>query len=717
MSTLTSIIHTGLTALQASQSGLKVAAQNVANANTPGYVRTEIHFSPLNQWGTASGVDFGVITRAADRFLAAASFTAEAMRGGADARAELLARAQSSFGDPTQDTSLFASFDKVWDAFVELGVDPSSALRRDGAVSALQSLFTHIGAVSQDVQALISEADERVAAAVVEAQDLIDQIAALNKEIRLTKNAGADASAVENEQSALIDKLSALMDIRVAPVLEGGVHVRTAGGAQLVGEEAAAISYTASGVPFAAHTAISYAVGQGAPSNLEAFLQSGEIKGLIDVRDGELRQLAESLGGLAAELADALNAAHNENVSYPPAGELVGRQTGLLASDALNFSGETIIGVVDSDGVLAQRLTIDLDAGLITAESPAGSFAFSNTIASLTSALDLALGAASTGGDADFTAGRLSLSVGNGGGLVVQQSATDPSARAGRGFAHFFGLNDLAARETPLFFESGGAASDAHGLLAGGEMSFVVTTASGRVAATPTLAIAGALTNPGSSWNNLVAALNDATTGLGQYATFSYDSSVGRIGWTAKPGFELALSGDTTARGATGVSVSSLFGLGPQAGAARAVEIAVDSDIAADPALLAVARPNLSAAIGDVVIEAGDNRGANALAAARDASRQFTASGVMTAQTTSLSVYVSRFAGAVGRLASDAERASAGAAALSLAAADRRAQVEGVSIDDELVRMTTFQNAYAAASRLIQAAAEMYEILVNLGRY
>jgi len=717
MSSLSSIIHTGLTALQASQAGLQVATQNIANANTEGYVRTEVNFTPLTQWGAASGVAFGAVTRAADRFLAAASFSAQSTLGGAQARSEFLARAQSTFGDPASDTSLFASFDKVWDAFIELGVDPSSALRRDQAVSSLETLFSHIRSASEDIQALISEADERVSAAVSEAQSLINQIEALNKEIRLTRSSGADATAVENAQSAVIDKLSLLLDIRVSPVAEGGVHVRTSGGAQLVGEKAATISYTASGVPFAPYSAISYSVGDGAPSNLEPFLQGGEIKGLIDARDGELRQLAESLGGLAASLADALNAAHNENASFPAVSELVGRQTGLLSTDALNFTGEAVIGIVDSGGSLRQRLTIDFDAGAVIAEDPAGSFAFSNTIGSLASALDLALGAAAPSGDAAFANGRLSLTVDGGGGIVIQQSQTDPSARLGRGFSHFFGLNDIAARDTPLFFETGGAASDPHGLLAGGALDFLVTGASGRVVAEPSLAISGALTAAGSSWTSLVAALNDPTTGLGQYATFSYDTTEGRLAWTPKTGFAVALTGDTTSRGDTSVSASSLFGLGPQAGAARAVEINVADAIASDPARLAVARPDLSAAIGDKIIEAGDNRGANALAQARNTSRQFAANGVMSQQTASLSTYVSRFAGAVGRLSADAERAAAGAQALSTAAADRRSQVEGVSIDDELVRMTTFQNAYAAASRLIQAANEMYAILLQLGRY
>ena len=101
------------------------------------------------------------------------------------------------------------------------------------------------------------------------------------------------------------------------------------------------------------------------------------------------------------------------------------------------------------------------------------------------------------------------------GGVVVQQDSADPSARAGRGFSHFFGLNDLVARQTPLFFENGTQGADAHGLNAGGEMIFQVRDSAGRIIANRTVSISGALANPGASWDDLIAELNAVGTGVG----------------------------------------------------------------------------------------------------------------------------------------------------------------------------------------------------------
>ncbi|HVY83796.1 MAG TPA: flagellar hook-associated protein FlgK [Caulobacterales bacterium] len=712
---LNSVMLSGLSALNAAQSGIRVASQNIANANTPGYVRTEMTLSPLTNLGGGSGVDVTGIKRAADRFLATASYIAEGNKGAAAARADILARAQQSFGDPTSDTSMFGDLDRFWSALSELNVDPSSTLRRDDAIGALQETYAQIHQVGTDVQSLIAEADQRIGESVSEVQDLIDRISKLNDEIQLTKRSGADASGAENAQSALIDQLSGIIDVRASPLAEGGVHVRTSGGALLVGEAPAKLSYTPNTAPFGSHGTISFNADQGAQANLEPYITGGELGGLLQVRDQDLPQLAEALGGFAGALGDALNEVHNDNASSPAVGSLSGRQTGLLSTDSLNFTGKSIVAITDSNGALKQRLTIDFDAGTITGEAPAATYNFANTIGAFTTALNTAMSAATPSGSASFSGGQMSLNVGNGGGIVVQQDATTPSARAGRGFSHFFGLNDIVSRPTPMFFENGLKSTDALGLNAGGQLDFQVKDSAGRVVGTRSIAITGALAAPSATWGDLVTALNANGTGLGGYGSAALDPNTGQLAISDASGFHISLMNDSTVRGATGVSVSSLNGLSQTATAARAVEVDVNSAIAADPGRLAVGRPDMTTAIGDQLIEAGDNRGANALADARDKPRQFPAAGFLLGQNTSLTLYAARLGGEAGRLASDAQRDSDGSEAVATAASDRRAQVEGVSLDDELMKMTVYQNAYAAAARVIQAATEMLDVLMTMG--
>ena len=55
-------------------------------------------------------------------------------------------------------------------------------------------------------------------------------------------------------------------------------------------------------------------------------------------------------------------------------------------------------------------------------------------------------------------------------------------------------------------------------------------------------------------------------------------------------------------------------------------------------------------------------------------------------------------------------------AALYQEASARRSAVEGVNMDEELVLMTTYQQAFNASARLIQAASEMYDTLIGMMR-
>jgi len=727
MTGLNTALLAGLSGMRTSQTGLRVASQNIANANTPGYVRTEVHLqgATLNLGG---GVQVSSISRAANQFLARASYLAEAAVGAASARSEVLDRAQGAFGDPTGETTLFNTLDSVWSSLTEVAVDPSSTLRRSEVITTLESTFTELRKVASDIQALIAETDQRISEALGQAQSLLDRIGSLNTEIRNAAGPTGEASAAENAQAGLIDELSGILDINVTRGADGGVQIRTSGGALLLGSEPATLAYQPNSAPYAPHGLISFNTQLGDSGNLEPYIRSGEIAGLIRARDEDLIGIAEALGGFSSALADTLNVVHNENAAYPAASELNGRNTGLLATDSLNFTGVAIVGVVDVDNTLAQRLTIDFNAGTITGENPAAVYNFTNVIGDAGTAgtfvaqLNAALGASSPAGSADFVDGQLQIHVGPSAGLVVQQDTPDPSvsgdtatpsARAGRGFAHFFGLNDIVTRPTPMFFETGLVATDVHGLQAGGEMSYEIRDSSGRLVGSRTVSITPPLSNAGSTWGDLVTALNANGTGVGGYGSFGF--SGGQLKFTPTAGYELKLLNDSTSRGNTGISVSSLHGYSQYSTAGRAMEADVNTEISANPGLLALGRPNMHAEIGDSFIEGGDNRGASALLEQRDATRSFVAAGSIGVQTTSISLYASRLGSVAGRLASDAENSAVGAKAVSAAAADRRGEAEGVNLDDELVRMTVFQNSYAAAARVIQAATDMLDILISLG--
>jgi flagellar hook-associated protein 1 FlgK len=75
--------------------------------------------------------------------------------------------------------------------------------------------------------------------------------------------------------------------------------------------------------------------------------------------------------------------------------------------------------------------------------------------------------------------------------------------------------------------------------------------------------------------------------------------------------------------------------------------------------------------------------------------------------------FVSSLGGDVGRLAAEASSDKETAEGFKAEADARRANIEGVNLDEELVKLTSFQQAYSAAARMIRAVDEMYQTLLQ----
>ena len=74
----------------------------------------------------------------------------------------------------------------------------------------------------------------------------------------------------------------------------------------------------------------------------------------------------------------------------------------------------------------------------------------------------------------------------------------------------------------------------------------------------------------------------------------------------------------------------------------------------------------------------------------------------------SIARYASDLSGDIGARAAAAKTRSESAAAIQTEALARQSSVEGVNLDEELVNMTTYQQAFNASARMVQAAKELF---------
>jgi flagellar hook-associated protein 1 FlgK len=215
--------------------------------------------------------------------------------------------------------------------------------------------------------------------------------------------------------------------------------------------------------------------------------------------------------------------------------------------------------------------------------------------------------------------------------------------------------------------------------------------------------------------SDLINTLNSAGTGVGLYGSFALDAQGGLSFTGTQPqNAQLSVVSDNTQRGAGGPSISALFGLGTAARSARAGVFQVKPSVSSNPMTLPFGTLNLGVAAGQPAITPGDGSGALALSQAGQKSALLKAAGSLGNVTMTLQDYAAQFGGSIGRDAANADSLATSAKAVQAEADAKRQSVEGVNIDEELINLTTFQNAYSANARMIQATKDVFDVLIGI---
>ena len=701
---INSILNIGTSGLNAAQARLKIVADNIANVDTPGYVRKLADQTAYQSNGVGAGVDIARIRRATNAFLQAAAYAAAAGLGKANIRSEQIDRAQSLFGDPTANQNYFKQLDGIYADFNSLAASPTDGLKKSGAVTNITNFLNESRSIYTSLQAIQSDADAQLKTNVETINGLLVDIDKLNAEIRAGTTTNADVTGSLNAQGVLIKRLSALMDIRVSNVPQGGVSILGGDSLNLVGTNGpASLAYVPKGNGFGDITVTEAA---GAPKSLVDRMTSGEMIGLIQLRDKELPSVMNQLGQLVSQATEALNKAHNASSTVPALQALSGRNTGLdLATGISGFTGTTTIAVMNNTtNLIDKSVKIDFTAGTITVGAGAPTnFTPANFLATLNTALG-------TDATASFANNALSLSAATGKGIAIADDATTPATKAGKGFSQFFGLNDLIQSSGISTYDTGLTNASDPGFTAGKVLSLRLSDPNGQ-----TLADVNITTPAGTTMASLLAAMNDPNTGVGKYGSYALDS-VGQLRFTplGTAAVSVSVQADTTTRGAGTPSISQLFGIGDNQRASRLFGYSVRSDIAADPGKLALAKLNLAPPAGQANLKVGDGSGAQALANSGSTLASFDPAGNILGGVKTISQYAAQFAGALAQRASLAQSAQTSALSLAVEVETRRSSVEDVNKDEELANLTIYQQSYNASARLVSAAKDIYDILLNM---
>lgn len=709
---LNGIAASAVSALKTNSAALGVVANNVSNLNTAGYARRIVNQQTLSAGGQLMGVDIASVQRVASQFLTQEMLSAGGAASQYDTMADLFSQLNGLLGGPGDNQSLATGLSNLSAAFATASQAPTSTASRTGVMNALTNLANSFSTVSNTITSLRTQIDQQVVNSIGGANTLIKQIFDLNTQIKTASAGGDTASALLDQREVALENLSKIMSIRATPNADGSVIVSTPDGINLVSNTYAKLAYSggAQNGSYGNITVqdISPTTGQliGTPTALDPHLSGGALKGMIEMRDTVLSGLNQTLGSLAQQTALAFNDQANANAAYPPPTSLAGRNTGLLGTDGLNFTGQSTIAVTSDSGQLVSRIDVNFAAGTLSVNGgPTASIGTS--IASFTTALNTALGG---NGSASFVNGKLSIAATGGNGILVQDNAASPSSRGGEGFSQFFGLNDIFQSQVPSVLTTGLSASDSSGLAAGGVISLSLKGPDGDI-----VRAASITTTAGQTIGDIVTALNTAMGGAATF-TLNSDGSISSGTSALYPGYALNVTGDTTQRGGTGMSFTQIFGIGANAQAMQATGFSLTSALSANPARLGFASPAItpSSTVGSTIVSSGDNAGAIALQNAITRSQNFSAAGGIAAQTASLSDYAATFYQNLSTQSNSVTINQITQADRRTEAAARLTSNSGVNLDEELMALASYQQAYAAGARILSVVDQLYQTLLKI---
>ena len=316
---LTQALSSALSGLQVNQAGIALVAANVANADTPGYTR-----KTMDQVATGTSTSIGVrvsdIQRQIDLYIQRQLRIENSGASYADTRARMYSQLQEIYGQPGSDTSLEGVYNRFTTALQVLSTSPDDPGARTSVVNSAQLLAQQLNQLSSSIQSQRANAELAISDAVNKANEAMSQIASLNQQIAASTPGDAATAALLDNRDAYIDQLSQLMDINVISGDRNQVTIFTNSGTQLVGSQAAQLSFDAVGTmtpqsKWNANPAlrgvgtITLIPPAGTPVDLiqNRAIRSGTIAAYLQMRDQDLVQAQTQLDALAAAMAQALS--------------------------------------------------------------------------------------------------------------------------------------------------------------------------------------------------------------------------------------------------------------------------------------------------------------------------------------------------------------------------------------------------------------------------
>jgi flagellar hook-associated protein 1 FlgK len=398
-------------ALQTFQDAENVTAQNISNVQTPGASRQIVNIgqlppidgssvfpSGLHPGTQGTGVYVASITRVHQDSYDALFRGASSSQNYFSAQQSVLTGLQSGFGEPKN--GINAAFSNFQTAVQTLANNPQGNAERTGLLTSAKALVVSLNTAGTAIQTSQVQTQNQAASLINTINSTIDQIAALNGQIRAAKAVGDNPNTYQDQRDQLIDTLSTYVNTSTSVQADGSTLV-TIGGLALVNDTVAyhlappVIGQNANGTTA---LQIDYVVPPNPVNPAAIPITGGQLGGLLDTYNNKLIPYGNQLNDFANALAT-----ESDRISQGGY-DLTGQPGGQLFSPVVTqlpiSAGNIQVGISTpnevpaatastANGTLVQPMnaanatvdtTVPIDTNQSLANSPAGPLAGTITV-------------------------------------------------------------------------------------------------------------------------------------------------------------------------------------------------------------------------------------------------------------------------------------------------------------------------------------------------
>lgn len=304
------LIQIGQSALRAAYTQLQTAGHNISNANTPGYVRQEVMLgTAAGQYRGGGYIGNGVnvldVRRNYDRFMSEEVTRNTSLAAGDKVRAQTLSQVDELLADT--DNGIGVAMDEFRASIGDMVSSTADPAIREVVLARAGALSRKISETAERLETIGGDLDRRIADSTSYVNQRLGQIATLNQQISEGLANGHEPNDLMDQRDVLINEVATRLQVTRDDQADGTVDLYTAGGMSLVVSNRAAtlVTQQSASNPVRSEVAVELD-GQNLPLT-ESTLGSGEIVGLLRMRDSDVHAAEARLGQLAAAFAGAFN--------------------------------------------------------------------------------------------------------------------------------------------------------------------------------------------------------------------------------------------------------------------------------------------------------------------------------------------------------------------------------------------------------------------------